>query len=678
MEVFIVRPFGKKFIAKRDKNTQKIIEEVEFDFDRVENELIAPALKNLNITGGTTGEIFEPGDIREEMFSLLLIADMVIADITTYNANVFYELGIRHALRDKKTILIKCPGFDETPFDIVGYRYVSYQKDDPSAAVPLLIKALEEARLSDRKDSPVFNLLPKLVPQDPEKLMAVPADFTEEAEIASRSKQTGILSLMADEAEDFQWKIPAIRLIGEKLFEMKAYENGRIIWEKIVKLYPDDVEANELLATIYQRLAEKEIASCPEEGEELLAQSELAIDKVLKNISLTNNDKRAEAFALKGRNEKMRWLQAWRKLPESEWSKNALESGFLFKAYESYRNAYNEDLNHFYSGINALGLLTVITELARDHPDIWEWLYDTEEQAAQKLMEFQEDIQNLSKTVKFSIEVKKSRLKETGKTDLWLNITEADYYCLTCKKPEKAALMYKKALSAVNPLYWEATIRQLKIYEQLNIVPENIKAVLAALPEIQPVEREKPMHYLLFTGHMIDKPDRKEPRFPPDKEKIVRQKMKEEIENIRLITNGKLLGIAGGACGGDILFHEICDESGIPSELYLALPRDQFLVESVEFAKEKWIDRFDKLYTEKPVHNLFLSKDLPDWLQKKKNYTIWERNNLWELHCALVEGGINMTLLALWDGKGGDGPGGTADMVKEAKTRGAKTIIINP
>ena len=227
MEVFIVRPFGKKLLVKRDKNTGKLIEEVEFDFDRVENELITPALRQLHLEGGNTGKIFESGDIREDMFSLLLQADIVIADITIHNANVFYELGIRHALRDKKTILIKMPGFDETPFDILGYRYVSYKMDDPSVSVPHLRKTLEEVNLSDRKDSPVFNLLPKLVPQDPLKLMVIPAEFIKEAEIAYRSTQIGILSLLADEAEFFQWKIPALRLIGEKLYKSKAHQNGR-------------------------------------------------------------------------------------------------------------------------------------------------------------------------------------------------------------------------------------------------------------------------------------------------------------------------------------------------------------------------------------------------------------------------------------------------------------------
>lgn len=293
-------------------------------------------------------------------------------------------------------------------------------------------------------------------------------------------------------------------------------------------------------------------------------------------------------YSLKGRNEKTRWLQTWRKLPEQQWQSGALRSGLLLSAFENYKKANYEDLNHFYSGINALGLLTV------------------------------------------------SQLSQ------------------------------------------EATARQLKIYEQLHVASKNVKAVLNELPDVRETVKKEQQHYLLFTGHMIDKPERKEPRFPAHKEKAVRQKMKEEIEKVKNKTKGQITGIAGGACGGDILFHEICEELEIPTELYLALPREIFLVESVAFAGAQWIDRFDHLYKRLPVYVLSQSKELPRWLQKKQNYSIWERNNLWELNCALTEGVLNMTLIVLWDGKGGDGPGGTAGMVKEAKAKGARCIIINP
>ena len=73
----------------------------------VEEKLIDPALNRLEITGRTTMEIRRQGNIRLDMFQRLLTADLVIADISIHNANVYYELGVRHALRGKHTFMIR-------------------------------------------------------------------------------------------------------------------------------------------------------------------------------------------------------------------------------------------------------------------------------------------------------------------------------------------------------------------------------------------------------------------------------------------------------------------------------------------------------------------------------------------------------------------------------------------
>ena len=93
---FVIRPFGKKPIAK----------DRELDFDAVHTTLIGPALRRPSFGGGTTAEIKDAGNIHEDMFGLIVEADLVICD-TIHNANVFYELGVRHALRKGRTVLIK-------------------------------------------------------------------------------------------------------------------------------------------------------------------------------------------------------------------------------------------------------------------------------------------------------------------------------------------------------------------------------------------------------------------------------------------------------------------------------------------------------------------------------------------------------------------------------------------
>src|ERR1022692_1441572 len=91
-KAFIVRPFGTKS---------------GIDFESVQQQLITPALAACDIEGGTTEPFLEAGNIRADMFQQLLVADIVVADISIHNANVFYELGVRHALQPQKTMLLR-------------------------------------------------------------------------------------------------------------------------------------------------------------------------------------------------------------------------------------------------------------------------------------------------------------------------------------------------------------------------------------------------------------------------------------------------------------------------------------------------------------------------------------------------------------------------------------------
>ncbi len=178
-------------------------------------------------------------------------------------------------------------------------------------------------------------------------------------------------------------------------------------------------------------------------------------------------------------------------------------------------------------------------------------------------------------------------------------------------------------------------------------------------------------HYILFTGHMIDAPGREVPRFPPNKEEKVRKEIKLQLLHQKLIATLPLQGIASGACGGDTLFHELCIELDIPSAIYLAAPAEEFKKGSVSFAGEKWSERFDHLLQQLPVHELPADKgDI-------SNMNIYERTNEWMLEKVFSEGGKNMALLALWDGGGGDGKGGTAHMVNMAKEQGAEVEVID-
>ena len=179
-------------------------------------------------------------------------------------------------------------------------------------------------------------------------------------------------------------------------------------------------------------------------------------------------------------------------------------------------------------------------------------------------------------------------------------------------------------------------------------------------------------HAILFTGHMIDEKERDEPRFPASKEEAVKAELRKQLQEEKNgVTRKAIKGIAGGACGGDILFHELCEEMGIQTEMYLALPAEEYKKRSVSFAGTDWDRRFDKLTKVLPVNIL------PEEKRSNSQNNIWAVTNLWMLDRALKVEGKNMTLIALWDGQGGDGNGGTEHMISVAKSKDAKIKIIN-
>jgi hypothetical protein len=140
-----------------------------------------------------------------------------------------------------------------------------------------------------------------------------------------------------------------------------------------------------------------------------------------------------------------------------------------------------------------------------------------------------------------------------------------------------------------------------------------------------------------------------------------------------------MIGLASGSSGGDILFHEVCRELNIQSRLLLPISPDRFRSESVSPAGSGWERRFDAILASQTSPPVCLASrdELPSWLAHRVAYNTWQRANLWFLQEALAVGAPAVTLLALWDGTAGDGPGGTEHMIGLAKQNGAAVIVIS-
>ena len=182
---------------------------------------------------------------------------------------------------------------------------------------------------------------------------------------------------------------------------------------------------------------------------------------------------------------------------------------------------------------------------------------------------------------------------------------------------------------------------------------------------------------VLASGHMIDAPDRAEPRFPATKESAVKERVNKQLDNWK-IGEGDL-AICGGARGADILFAEACAERGAEVWLMLPLPEPAFLEASVRLPDSDWEDRYYNLRDRENVKLFYQPERLKS---SPKGVSVYARNNLWMINTArvLADDPARLYALLVWDEKPtGDGPGGTSDFAERIKKIGGRLApIINP
>lgn len=169
---------------------------------------------------------------------------------------------------------------------------------------------------------------------------------------------------------------------------------------------------------------------------------------------------------------------------------------------------------------------------------------------------------------------------------------------------------------------------------------------------------------------MIDRADRTAPRFPAWAEDKAGDAIRASIASLAWMQSRTAIGIAGGACGGDLLFHECCQELGIATRVLLALPPDEFEAASVAPAGQGWVNRFRRLLERSGgrVHVMPSGRGL-----REDTHDLWARAALWMIdeaqHLA-----HECALLALWDGRAGNGPGGTEHFLKMAQERNIRIL----
>lgn len=641
---FVAMPFGKK--QSQDG--------VLIDFNVIYNDLIKPACEAAGLEVFRADEEQAAGDIKTDMFQELLIADLVVADLTLDNPNVWYELGVRHALRARGIVLIQGPR-EKQPFDIYTDRKLNYAlKDgvpDPAAleqnkqSLTEMVKATMES-WRGRKISPVYQLLPNLEEPQWKSLRVGDAvlfwqahEVWEQAiDLARRSGFIGDLLLLADEAPVAAFRAEAHIKAGIALRKAERFDFALEQLDAGLAVNPDDLAGLREKGTCLQRLA-------------LLKKSGYTLDKARLHYRhvLENYPNDAETWALLGRIDKDEWISSWRvKDADQEQMRGdgAYEDALLRAAIDSYRQAFRRNPSHYYSGINALMLMHLYFDLTGD-------------------TRFRQEAETMAGAVRFAADV------ET-EPSFWSKATLGDLEVLV-GTPASVTTAYKEAVAKAEKDWFalNSTLSQLHLLKDLDFHSENVDAGIAVLERAlarltKPEAQWQPGKVFLFSGHMVDRPGRQPPRFPHDKAAVAAEKIFEALVALDACEND--LALTQGAAGGDILFAEACVKLGIRLQLLQPFPEAEFIQRSVLPSEQgqTWRERYFKLKEQLP----FPPRSMLDELGPlPKGADSYERCNRWLLYTALASGIDKVRFICLWNGEGGDSLGGTEHMYREVNER---------
>lgn len=206
---FVLMPFGVK-----PDGTGGVV-----DFDAVYDEVLGPAVEAAGMEPLRADEEIDGGIIHKPMFERLILCKYAVADLTTANANVFYELRVRHGVRPHSTVLVFAEGM-RLPFDVAPLRAVPYELDGRGVPVsPDVARGVIEDRLIQARDpavdSPVFELVEDFPDVDHHKTDVFREMVRYSAEVKARLSE-------AREAND----LATLRMIEEEVSPLEDREAG--------------------------------------------------------------------------------------------------------------------------------------------------------------------------------------------------------------------------------------------------------------------------------------------------------------------------------------------------------------------------------------------------------------------------------------------------------------------
>jgi len=394
------------------------------DFNAVYDDLIKPAIESAGLEPLRADEEMVGGIIHKPMFERLVLCEYAVADLTTANANVFYELGLRHAVRSWATQLLFAEGLGQLPFDVALLRALPYRLDATGKPenVEVSCKALTDRLFEARKahtDSPVFQLLDGF--PDIQRLKT--DVFRERVEYARNIKAKLTVARKQD--------ANAVRMVEQDLGDISQIEAGIVI--DLFLSYRATKAWDDMIALVKRMPTPlRETVMVREQFGFALNRAKRAdeAEQVLLEL-IAQRGSSSETYGILGRVYKDQWESAFK-------AENLmLAKGLLAKAIDAYIKGFEADWRDAYPGINAVTLMEL-----KDPPDPRR--------------------NELLPVVSYAVE---QRIKH-GQPDYWDYATLLELAVLM-KEEGKASQSFASALASIRePWEPETTARNLRLIRE--------------------------------------------------------------------------------------------------------------------------------------------------------------------------------------------------------------------
>ncbi len=406
---FVIMPFGEK----KDADGGIV------NFDLIYNNLIHPAIVAADMEPIRADEETVNGIIHKPMYERLILCDYAIADLTTANANVFYELGIRHAVKPFTTVTIFSKG-STLPFDLNAVRCYPYSYNKQEGVLngidkdlSAITEKLKRAKSDKATDSPIYQLVDGIAFQN--SVAHQKTDIFRDLVKYNKAMKDRLAELRHEEISDID-KIAKLNAFVSSEIKTEDEEAGTLI--DIMLTYRSLSAFDQMISFINSLPTHVKNTVMVQEqlGFALnrIGKGDKAIS-VLKAV-LEQNGPSSETYGIMGRVYKDKYEAALK-------ADNQLAAeGYLDKAIDTYLKGFEADWRDAFPGINVATLLevkgdrqrianiapvveySVIRKLAGKTPDYWD--YATLIELAVIQNDEQKAMENLKKAIACPIEGK--------------------------------------------------------------------------------------------------------------------------------------------------------------------------------------------------------------------------------------------------------------------------------